>query len=159
MNKKARILLVIVGLLLVSCFPEYYPDAPSEMTQGAIDSQRYDEWKQSQYDKYADQAEQEMQDFERENQTNSILELPDPSEIGKGSSSKSSPDEGCPDGCASHKSGCDIKGNISINTGEKIYHLPGQEYYEETRISPEYGERWFCTEAEARANGWRKSRR
>ncbi|KJS10056.1 MAG: hypothetical protein VR78_14960 [Hoeflea sp. BRH_c9] len=54
---------------------------------------------------------------------------------------------------------CVIKGNISINTGERIYHVPGQEYYDPTRISPEYGERWFCSEADARAAGWRKARR
>lgn len=53
---------------------------------------------------------------------------------------------------------CNIKGNISIDTGERIYHVPGQRYYMKTRISPEYGERWFCSEAEARAAGWRKSR-
>jgi hypothetical protein len=47
---------------------------------------------------------------------------------------------------------------IFYNTGEKIYHLPGKKYYNETKISPEYGERWFCTGAEARANGWRKSK-
>ncbi|MGX5827344.1 sunset domain-containing protein [Mesorhizobium sp. 43Arga] len=55
--------------------------------------------------------------------------------------------------------GCNIKGNISINTGERIYHVLGQEHYWETRISPQYGERWFCTEEEARAAGWRKARR
>ena len=54
--------------------------------------------------------------------------------------------------------GCDIKGNISINTGERIYHVPGQEYYSETRVSARHGERWFCTEEEARAAGWRKAR-
>ncbi len=54
---------------------------------------------------------------------------------------------------------CSIKGNISINTGERIYHVPGQEHYQETIISPEYDERWFCSEAEARAAGWRKARR
>ncbi|WP_292570386.1 hypothetical protein [Mesorhizobium sp.] len=54
---------------------------------------------------------------------------------------------------------CNIKGNISYNTGEKIYHVPGQEYYSETRISLLKGERWFCSEAEARAAGWRKARR
>lgn len=53
---------------------------------------------------------------------------------------------------------CDIKGNISINTGERIYHVPGQEHYWETKISPQYGERWFCSEAEAMAAGWRKAR-
>ncbi len=53
---------------------------------------------------------------------------------------------------------CNIKGNISINTGERIFHVPGQEYYAATKISPQYGERWFCSEAEAWAAGWRKAR-
>ncbi|ACS59920.1 conserved hypothetical protein (plasmid) [Rhizobium leguminosarum bv. trifolii WSM1325] len=55
--------------------------------------------------------------------------------------------------------GCTIKGNVSIGSHERIYHLPGQEYYEKTNISPRYGERWFCSEAEARAAGWRRARR
>ncbi|AYD00292.1 hypothetical protein [Neorhizobium sp. NCHU2750] len=54
---------------------------------------------------------------------------------------------------------CDIKGNIAIDSGEKIYHVPGQFYYQQTRISPEYGERWFCSEEDARAAGWRRSKR
>jgi hypothetical protein len=54
--------------------------------------------------------------------------------------------------------GCSIKGNISKNTGERIYHSPGQEYYAQTRINWFSGERWFCSEADARAAGWRKSR-
>jgi murein DD-endopeptidase MepM/ murein hydrolase activator NlpD len=66
---------------------------------------------------------------------------------------------GCPEGCAVPPPGCDIKGNISGKTGERIYHLPGQGFYDRTVISPERGEAWFCTEAEARANGWRKSKR
>jgi hypothetical protein len=64
---------------------------------------------------------------------------------------------GCPDGCIVHTNGCDIKGNISFDTGAKIYHMLGQEYYNSTTIDINYGERWFCTEAEAIANGWRKS--
>jgi hypothetical protein len=56
-------------------------------------------------------------------------------------------------------SGCDIKGNISINSGERIYHVPGQMFYSDTIIRPEYGERWFCTEQEAIAAGWHKARR
>nr|WP_214474384.1 thermonuclease family protein [Mesorhizobium sp. dw_380] len=55
--------------------------------------------------------------------------------------------------------GCNIKGNISVNSGERIYHLPGQEYYSQTVITPGKGERWFCSEAEAQAAGWRKARR
>lgn len=57
------------------------------------------------------------------------------------------------------RANCNIKGNISIDTGEAIYHVPGQKFYDETIIRPEFGERWFCTEAEARAAGWRKSKR
>jgi hypothetical protein len=52
---------------------------------------------------------------------------------------------------------CNIKGNVSTR-GERIYHVPGQKYYQETRISASHGERWFCSEEEARAAGWRKSR-
>lgn len=58
----------------------------------------------------------------------------------------------------SESESCRIKGNISIDTGEKIYHVPGQEYYDETRINEAYGERWFCTEQEAINAGWRKAR-
>lgn len=53
---------------------------------------------------------------------------------------------------------CRIKGNISQSSGAKIYHVPGQKYYDSTVISEEYGERWFCSEAEAQNAGWRKSR-
>jgi hypothetical protein len=54
--------------------------------------------------------------------------------------------------------GCSVKANISVNTGEKIYHVPGQEYYWQTRINWLIGERWFCSEMAARQAGWRKSR-
>lgn len=57
------------------------------------------------------------------------------------------------------KPGCTIKGNISIDTGNKLYHLPGMEDYESTVIDQASGERWFCTESEAKANGWRKAPR
>ncbi len=58
----------------------------------------------------------------------------------------------------SNSESCNIKGNISINSGERIYHVPGQEFYDDTVIRTEYGERWFCTEAEARAAGWRRAK-
>ncbi len=58
---------------------------------------------------------------------------------------------------ASKQSGaCDIKGNIS-RKGERIYHVPGQKYYARTRVLTGKGERWFCSEQEARAAGWRRS--
>jgi hypothetical protein len=55
--------------------------------------------------------------------------------------------------------GCGIKGNLSYNTGERIYHVRGQEYYWQTRINWLKGERWFCSEEDARKAGWRKARR
>ena len=52
-----------------------------------------------------------------------------------------------------------IKGNISKTTGEKIYHVPGGEFYDATVIDEAAGERWFCTEQEAIEAGWRRSKR
>ncbi|OUM99786.1 MAG: hypothetical protein BAA02_00815 [Paenibacillaceae bacterium ZCTH02-B3] len=46
-----------------------------------------------------------------------------------------------------------IKGNIN-SRGEKIYHLPGGQYYDIT-----IAERWFCTEEEAQAAGFRRAAR
>ena len=50
-----------------------------------------------------------------------------------------------------------IKGNIS-SSGEKIFHVPGQNSYDATQITESKGERWFCTEQEALDAGWRKSK-
>jgi len=52
--------------------------------------------------------------------------------------------------------GCRIKGNISLD-GDRIYHLPSDEWYDETRITRSKGERWFCSEDEAQAAGWRRA--
>lgn len=54
--------------------------------------------------------------------------------------------------------GCEIKGNISRD-GKRIYHMPGQEHYDRTRINPKTGERWFCSAVEAERAGWRRARR
>ncbi len=55
--------------------------------------------------------------------------------------------------------GCSIKGNISTKSGERIYHLPGGPWYDRTKVSESKGERWFCSEQEARAAGWRRAGR
>ena len=49
--------------------------------------------------------------------------------------------------------GCAIKGNVTKNG--KIYHMPWSPWYAQIRIEPDKGKRWFCTEAEAIAAGWR----
>lgn len=53
--------------------------------------------------------------------------------------------------------GTGIKGNIN-GKGERIYHVPGSPSYEDTVITESKGERWFCTEEEARRSGWRAPR-
>lgn len=53
--------------------------------------------------------------------------------------------------------GCPIKGNISRRG--RLYHTPWSPWYNRTRISTARGERWFCSEAEARAAGWRPAHR
>jgi micrococcal nuclease len=53
---------------------------------------------------------------------------------------------------------CRIKGNIS-RSGARIYHVPGGQSYPRTQIDESRGERWFCSEEEARAAGWRKAAR
>lgn len=52
---------------------------------------------------------------------------------------------------------CNIKGNVSYSGEELIYHVPGQHYYAEARISYTKEERWFCSEGDARAAGWRRA--
>lgn len=51
---------------------------------------------------------------------------------------------------------CLIKGNIGKSG--KIYHVPGSRSYDATKIDASKGERWFCTEDEAKAAGWRPPR-
>ncbi|MER2261130.1 MAG: thermonuclease family protein [Psychrobacillus sp.] len=48
---------------------------------------------------------------------------------------------------------CTIKGNIN-SKGDKIYHLPGQQYYEMT-----VAEEMFCSKDEAEAAGFRATKR
>lgn len=52
---------------------------------------------------------------------------------------------------------CIIKGNSDPKSGTKIYHLPGCFNYEKIVISEKDGDRWFCSEEEARASGFRQS--
>ena len=53
---------------------------------------------------------------------------------------------------------CVIKGNISRG-GERIYHMPFQQFYSRTKIEEGKGERWFCTEEDAIDAGWRRALR
>jgi endonuclease YncB( thermonuclease family) len=49
--------------------------------------------------------------------------------------------------------GCAIKGNVTKHG--RIYHMPWSPWYAQIRMEPDKGKRWFCTEAEAVAAGWR----
>lgn len=49
--------------------------------------------------------------------------------------------------------GCPIKGHVSSEG--RVYVLPWSPEYERVKVRTNKGERWFCTEQEARAAGWR----
>lgn len=52
---------------------------------------------------------------------------------------------------------CRIKGNVSTRNGnKKIYHCPNFPDYSKTEVNKNEGDRWFCTEEEAIAAGFRK---
>lgn len=51
---------------------------------------------------------------------------------------------------------CVIKGNIG-RSGNFTYHMPGDRYYEATRIDPSKGERWFCSPDDAETAGWHRA--
>lgn len=65
---------------------------------------------------------------------------------------------GRPEQAQAPDAACTIKGNIG-RSGKHIYHLPGQADYEATKIDPRKGERWFCSESDARAAGFRRAAR
>lgn len=50
--------------------------------------------------------------------------------------------------------GCPIKGNIN-RSNVRIYHVPWSRDYAKTKVDEARGERWFCSEDEALAAGWR----
>ncbi|MGI9411378.1 MAG: thermonuclease family protein [Hyphomicrobiaceae bacterium] len=51
---------------------------------------------------------------------------------------------------------CPIKGNVDP-FGRRIYHLPWSQWYALTKVTEARGERWFCSEHEAIAAGWRRA--
>ena len=52
-----------------------------------------------------------------------------------------------------------IKGNVDPRTAALIYYVPGSFFYATTVVSEDDGDRWFCTQEEAIAAGWKKSGR
>lgn len=51
---------------------------------------------------------------------------------------------------------CVIKANKGIDDRKNIYHFPGCGQYNNTLVQLSLGDRWFCTEAEAKQTGFIK---
>jgi hypothetical protein len=80
--------------------------------------------------------------------------IPEPSQPGKPTftGGNNSQPFTCSGGCAvAPDPSCNIKGNADSS----VYHTPSSRYYERTDVDPADGDRWFCTEEEARAAGYR----
>lgn len=67
---------------------------------------------------------------------------------------------GCPRGCVSQPGpSCSIKGNVNTSRDTKIYHVEGESpSYGRVNMKEGEGDLWFCTRAEAEANGFRAPR-
>lgn len=52
------------------------------------------------------------------------------------------------------RSGCTIKGNVRKVGNRRVYHMPDSRNYEKMRMNPKRGDRWFCSEQEARDAGF-----
>ncbi len=66
----------------------------------------------------------------------------------------------CPQGCVSQPDpSCRIKGNVNRTRDTKIYHVEGESAsYGRVNMKEAEGDLWFCTRAEAEANGFRAPR-
>lgn len=111
------------------------------------------EWRRAQHEDYAFK----FTDYQRESASSCIRSMRKSVESRAASLAPQSLPAAVPPLVSPPAAGeCRIKGNISGQG--KVYHLPGSEWYERTEIDARKGERWFCTEAEARAAGWRAQR-
>jgi len=52
---------------------------------------------------------------------------------------------------------CVIKGNSEEGKGVREYYEPECRYYDQVIVEKNYGEDWFCSEAEARKAGYVKA--
>jgi hypothetical protein len=106
------------------------------------------EWRAHQRD-----ASTRLSNYSGETAANCVAEMHGRPEPARGAIAAPTASASAP---ATPTAGCRIKGNISQSG--RIYHVPGSPFYDQTRIDESKGERWFCTEAEARAAGWRAPR-
>jgi hypothetical protein len=53
--------------------------------------------------------------------------------------------------------GCAIKGIVNPG-GDKVYYRPGWQGYDRLVVNTANGGRWFCTDSDARAAGFREPR-
>ena len=63
----------------------------------------------------------------------------------------------CSKGCYDPKVDCRIKAR-RYSSGEMLYWVPGSKQYNEIKLKPRlyHGDFWFCTEEEAKSNGYWK---
>jgi micrococcal nuclease len=60
--------------------------------------------------------------------------------------------------CAEDKTdGCLVKGNLDPND-RRFYHLPHFRHYSQIVMNLDKGDRWFCSEQEAIAAGFKRAR-
>jgi len=51
---------------------------------------------------------------------------------------------------------CMVKGKVT-KAGDRFYYGPLDEVYDQLSVDPKKGERFFCSDDQARASGWRRA--
>jgi hypothetical protein len=127
MNKKVLGFIITLVVLVSACGGPQYPfdtgyqdsaDLDQEFAEGRIEAELYDKYKEKQWDEYGEEASRELEEIKKWRESDARAD----EEFGY----TSGPSSGCPNGCTTHKSDCDIKGNISFETGEKITTFQGK---------------------------------
>ncbi|WP_168188726.1 hypothetical protein [Thermoflavimicrobium daqui] len=150
--------LMIAGIILLlgSCVAVFgdtdtkKSQDPPKQTVQQNDDQKEEKNKEDEKKKQAEEKERKEEEQKKKETEDKKSE--NSSDHKKPSSTKPQNNTQSSDSDNKQSSGCRIKGNIGSNG--KIYHVPGGKYYARTKA-----EECFDTEAEARAAGFRPSKR
>lgn len=137
-------IIILLIILLASCFngdkgTTKKEDAKAKET---VTTKQEDERKQEELKKQQEE-QQKQEELKKQQEQQSQTNKKDTASTSHSKTNQSSEQSGT----------CNIKGNKN-SKGEKIYHMPGQQFYDKTNA-----EEMFCSEAEAKAAGYRASKK
>ncbi|PGD14356.1 hypothetical protein COM32_28440 [Bacillus pseudomycoides] len=146
-------IIILLIILLASCFNGDKDTTKKEDTKvkETATTKQEDERKQEELKKQQEEEQKKQQELKKQQEEEQKKQQEQQAQVKQEaatpapqSNQKQSTEQG---------GSCNIKGNKN-SKGEKIYHMPGQQFYDKTNA-----EEMFCSEAEAKAAGYRASKR